>query len=86
MASATAEEEAQQAPVDAVVAVAAPVRVVPQEVVSLDDIRAMAAQFEQQRQLIALFEAKQYEAMLAMFERLQAQQDEDEIELLLLSL
>jgi hypothetical protein len=55
----------------------------PDEVVPIAAVRAQAVMFDQQRKLNDLFTSKDYDAIVALYEQLVQQQDEEDIELLL---
>jgi hypothetical protein len=74
----TAEPAADQAPQ----AVAEPVA----QEISLSEIRSVAAQYQQQARVLQMFRQRDWAEMVALYEALKRQQDEDDIEMLLLSL
>lgn len=64
---------------------AAPVAPAVQEI-SLAEIRTVAAQYQQQAKVLQMFRQRDWAEMVALYEALMRQQDEDDIEMLLLSL
>lgn len=66
-------------------AAAAEVETAPQTI-ALTEIRQVAAQYAQQAQVLRLFRQRDWAEMVALYESLRRQQEEDDIELMLLSL
>ena len=58
----------------------------PEQEISLAEIRAVAAQYQQQAKVLEMFRQRDWGEMVALYEALKRQQDEDDIEMLLLSL
>lgn len=54
--------------------------------ISLAEIRTVAAQYQQQAKVLQMFRQRDWAEMVALYEALMRQQDEDDIEMLLLSL
>lgn len=54
--------------------------------ISLAEIRTVAAQYQQQARVLEMFRQRDWAEMVALYEALKRQQDEDDIEMLLLSL
>jgi len=58
----------------------------PEQEISLAEIRTVAAQYQQQAKVLEMFRQRDWAEMVALYEALKRQQDEDDIEMLLLSL
>ena len=58
----------------------------PGQEISLAEIRTVAAQYQQQARVLEMFRQRDWAEMVALYEALKRQQDEDDIEMLLLSL
>ena len=58
----------------------------PEQEISLAEIRTVAAQYQQQARVLEMFRQRDWAEMVALYEALVRQQDEDDIEMLLLSL
>lgn len=79
------EQETQQTTQPEPVKPAAPAAPPVQEI-SLAEIRTVAAQYQQQAKVLQMFRQRDWAEMVALYEALMRQQDEDDIEMLLLSL
>lgn len=84
-AALAAAQEAAQPAAQAETAPQAQAEPVAQEI-SLAEIRAVAAQYQQQAKVLQMFRQRDWAEMVALYEALKRQQDEDDIEMLLLSL
>lgn len=74
------EQEAQETPTPQ------PEPVPAVQEISLAEIRTVAAQYQQQAKVLQMFRQRDWAEMVALYEALMRQQDEDDIEMMLLSL
>lgn len=61
------------------------VAALPVQEISLAEIRAVAAQYQQQARVLQMFRQRDWAEMVALYEAPMRQQDEDDIEMLLLT-